>query len=67
MWSIKDIVFEKISMVKTKIENEWKEYIQPWIKTLQFIHSTLISWIFDEERVIIENTISDLQNLKKSI
>ena len=67
MWSIKDIVFEKISMVKSRIENGWKECVQPWIKTLQFIHWTLLAWVFDEERKILEDTISELQKLKISI
>ena len=67
MGSIRDIVFDKISMVKTNIENNWTENVHTWIQTLQFIHWTLIAWVFDEERQILENTISELQVLKASI
>ena len=67
MWSIRDIVFDKISMVKTNIENNWTENVYTWIQTLQFIHSTLIAWVFDEERQILENTIEELQQLKATI
>lgn len=67
MWSIRDIVFDKISMVKTNIENNWTENVLTWIQTLQFIHWTLIAWVFDEERQILENTIKELQHLKATI
>ena len=67
MWSIRDIVFDKISMVKTNIENNWTENVLTWIQTLQFIHWTLIAWVFDEERQILENTIKELQLLKATI
>lgn len=67
MWSIRDIVFDKISMIKTNIENNWTENVLTWIQTLQFIHSILIAWVFDEERQILENTIKELQQLKVTI
>lgn len=69
MWHMTDIVFQNISDIHTDLENNWvsETKINEYTKQLQTINKTLISWVFDYEKSLIEWTIRELQSLRKEI
>lgn len=69
MWHMTDIVFQNISDIHTDLENNGVNEIKinEYTKQLQTINKTLISWVFDYEKSLIEWTIRELQSLKKEI
>lgn len=69
MWHMTDIVFQNISDIHTDLENNGVNEIKinEYTKQLQTINKTLISWVFDYEKSLIEWTIRELQSLRKEI
>ena len=69
MWHMTDIVFQNISDIHTDLENNWvnETKINEYTKQLKTINKTLISWVFDYEKSLIEWTIRELQSLRKEI
>ncbi len=69
MWHMTDIVFQNISDIHTDLENNGvnETKINEYTKQLQTINKTLISWVFDYEKSLIEWTIRELQSLRKEI